>query len=350
MPAIPCSLIRGGTSRGAYFFAHDLPPTAPERDAILTRLLGGPDPLQVDGIGGGHPLTSKVAIIRPSQEPGVDVDYLFLQVDPREHTVSSAQNCGNLLAGVGVFVIEHGLVEVSSPCTYVTVRMLNSAGLCRLTLPTPQGLWQSEGKTQIDGVPGSAAPITCTYLDIAGSTCGALLPTGLPVNQIEGIEVTCVDNGMPVVVMRATDLGVTGTESPAALNTNESLKSCLEQIRLQAGYLMNLGDVTALSVPKMCLVSAPLNGGLINTRTFIPKICHETIGVLGAVSVASACLLPGTPAASLACVPKGSPAVANVEHPGGSFPLSLQLDDQGNILEVGVIRTARLLFQGWVYH
>ncbi len=346
MPSVPCTLIRGGTSRGACFLAEDLPGDPAERDALLVRIMGGPDALQVDGIGGGHPLTSKVAVVAPATRAQADVDYLFLQVDPTRQTVSAAQNCGNLLAGVGVFAIEKGLVAAAPGETDVRVYMVNSGALCRLVLQTSGGRVQVAGDTAIDGVPGTAAPIVCNYLDIAGSSCGALLPTGNAVDEIDGVAVTCVDNGMPVVVLRAADFELDGTESPESLDANGSLRARLEAIRLEAGPRMRLGDVADRSVPKMCLVSRPRHGGLVATRTFIPHVCHRSIGVLGAVSVATACLLPEAPAAQLAEVPDGNPKLVDVEHPSGSFAVRMTLGASGEVVEAGVVRTARMLFSG----
>ena len=345
---IPCSLIRGGTSRGAYFLEKHLPMDEGERNALLVRIMGGPDALQVDGIGGGHPLTSKVAVIRSSADSEIDVDYLFLQVDPHNQIVSSAQNCGNLLAGVGIFAIEEGLVEAQQSETRVRVRMLNSDAVCYLDLQTPGGETATRGDTSIDGVPGTSPPIVCNYIDIAGSSCGALLPTGHAADLIGGIEVTCVDNGMPVVVLRAVDCGLSGVESPEELDRNDGLKQQLERIRIEAGGAMNLGDVQDKSIPKMCLVSAALSGGVIMTRTFIPHVCHKSIGVLGAVSVATACLAQGSPVGALAKVPDGRRKRMQVEHPGGSLEVQLELDDTGIVVSAGVVRTARLLFSGEV--
>ncbi len=344
--SIPCSLIRGGTSRGAYFLADDLPADPAERDALLRRIMGGPDALQVDGIGGGHPLTSKVAVVAPATDERADVDYLFLQVDPARQTVSDAQNCGNLLAGVGVFALDKGLVPPRDGETTVAVHMVNTGAVCRLVLQTPGGCVRVAGDTAIDGVPGTGAPIVCNYLDIAGSSCGSLLPTGHAVDEIDGVALTCVDNGMPVVVLRAADLGVEGTETPDALEANANLRERLEAIRLQAGPRMGLGQVGAQSVPKMCLVAPPRDGGTIATRTFIPHACHRSIGVLGAVSVATACLLPGAPAARLARVPEGNPKALDVEHPSGSLQVQLRFGPDGSVVEAGVVRTARLLFSG----
>lgn len=345
---IPCSLIRGGTSRGAYFLEKHLPADEAERNALLLKIMGGPDALQVDGIGGGHPLTSKIAVIRPSSNIEIDVDYLFLQVDPRNQTVSSTQNCGNLLAGVGIFAIQEDLIQAQRDETCIRVQMLNSDAVCHLVLRTPGGEVDTRGDTSIDGVPGTSAPIVCNYVDIAGSGCGALLPTGHAVDLFDGIEATCIDNGMPVVVLRASDFGLSGVESPEELDQNEELKQKLEVIRLQAGRAMNLADVRDKSIPKMCLVAAPQAGGVIMTRTFIPHVCHKSIGVLGAVSVATACLAPGTPAGELANVPDGRRKRMQVEHPGGAMEVQLDLDGAGNVVSAGVVRTARLLFSGEV--
>jgi 4-oxalomesaconate tautomerase len=346
--AIPCALIRGGTSRGAFFDAADLPAQALERDRLLVRVMGGPDTLQVDGLGGGHPLTSKVAVINASADDDADVDYLFLQIDPQRQTVSDAQNCGNLLAGVGVYALHRGMVPALAGETVVRVRMLNSGALCHVALPTPNGEFAAVGDTAIDGVPGTAAPIVCSYVGISGATCGSLLPTGRAVDRVDGVEVTCLDNGMPVVVLRAVDVGRHGAEPPAELDADEALKGRLESIRLQVGPRMNLGDVTAKSVPKMCLVAPPRDGGLIMTRTFIPHVCHASIGVLGAVSVATACLLADGPARELARIPKGNPKRMDVEHPSGSLQVQVSLDNVGAVAAAGVVRTARMLFSGEV--
>lgn len=349
MAGLPCLMIRGGTSRGAYFHGRDLPSDTVLRDRMLVRVMGGPDALQIDGIGGGHPLTSKVAVVDPAQDDEADVDFLFLQIDPAAQTVSDVQNCGNILAGVGLFALAEGLVVAGDGTTVVRVRMLNSGALCHLEMPTPHGQIQTEGETIIDGVPGAGAPIVCNYMDVAGATCGAMLPTGGVVDVIDGVRVTAVDNGMPVVVLRAEDLGVGGNEAPHDLDNNTYLKAQLENIRLQIGRAMNLGDVTAKSVPKMCLVSKPTSGGLVMTRTFIPHSCHKTIGVLGAVSTATACLLPGSAVAGLAQQPSGNPKIVRIEHAAGALALKLDMDAQGNVRRAGVLRTGRLLFKGEVF-
>ena len=346
---IPFMQFRGGSSKGIYFLANDLPSDADLRDQIILDAVGS-DASQVDGLGGGVPLTSKVAIVSSSEQEGVDVDYLFVQVVVGENRVDKKPNCGNILAGVGPFALEAGLVKPAGDETRVVVRMLNSDKLCDLVLQTPNKQVTYSGDAQIDGVQGSAAPITCLYSDLAGSVTGALLPTGNAVDIVDGIEITCIDNGMPVVVLRATDLGISGYESPQALDSDSALKEKLESIRKQIGPKMNLGNVEGAAVPKMCLVSAAKNGGLINTRAFIPYECHKSIGVLGAVSVATACLLPESNVYQMANPVPGS--FQSVEHPAGAFAISLDVDKTKTPVAVnsaGVLRTARLLSRGELF-
>jgi len=344
-----CMWMRGGTSKGAYFLASDLPRDSTERDAFLLAVMGSPDKLQIDGMGGADPLTSKVAVISRSTRQGVDVDYLFLQVFVDKPIVTDAQNCGNILAGVGPFAIERGLVAATGGETAVTIYMVNTGQIAVARVNTPGGRPTYAGEARIDGVPGTAAPIPIEFRDTAGSSCGALLPTGNAVDVIDGVEATLIDNGMPVVVLRARDLGVTGAESRDALDANAPLKARLESIRLKAGPMMNLGDVADKSVPKMSLVAAPAAGGAILTRTFIPHRCHASIGVLGAVSVATACLLPGSPAANLATLPEGPRKTLAVEHPTGEMTVVVDLDESGNVRSAALLRTARKLFDGIVF-
>ncbi|MEX0305019.1 MAG: 4-oxalomesaconate tautomerase, partial [Leisingera sp.] len=312
-----CMWMRGGTSKGGYFLAGDLPQETKARDAFLLRVMGSPDRRQIDGMGGADPLTSKVAVVRKSDREGADVDYLFLQVFVDQAIVTDAQNCGNILAGVGPFAIERGLVAAVDGVTAARVFMENTGQIATLKVQTPDGRVQYLGDARIDGVPGTAAPVPAVFQDTAGSSCGALLPTGNPVDMIDGIPATLIDNGMPVVVLRAGDLGITGSEDKETLDGDTALKARLEHIRLQAGPLMNLGDVSEKSVPKMTLISPAQAGGAISTRTFIPHRCHASIGVLGAVSVATACLIESTPAASMAHVPDGLAKTLSIEHPSG---------------------------------
>ena len=344
-----CMWMRGGTSKGGYFLASDLPQDRATRDAFLLAIMGSPDRLQIDGMGGADPLTSKVAVVSRSTRRGVDVDYLFLQAFVDQPIVTDAQNCGNILAGVGPFAIERGLVAATGAETAVTIYMVNTGQMAVARVQTPDGRPTYAGAARIDGVPGTAAPIPIEFRDAAGSSCGALLPTGRAVDVIDGVEATLIDNGMPVVVLSARDLGVAGDESREELEANAALKARLESIRLKAGPMMNLGDVAEKSVPKMSLVAAPKAGGAILTRTFIPHRCHASIGVLGAVSVATACLLPGSPAASLAALPAGARKTLAVEHPSGEMTVVVDLDEGGQVRSAALLRTARKLFDGIVF-
>ena len=351
--AIPSTLMRGGTSKGLYFHAHDLPQSARARDKALLAAMGSPDPRQIDGVGGAHPLTSKVAVIGPSKRPDADVDYLFLQVVVDKAEVSDSQNCGNILAGVGPWSIEHGLVRIAGASTPVRIHMLNTGSIAVAHVPTPRSAVEYEGEAHIDGVPGGAAAIPIDFLDVAGSSCGKLFPTESNIDRIEGIEVTCIDNGMPVVLMRAADLGRRGDESPAALEGDGALKARIESIRLAAGPRMNLGDVGKKTVPKMCLVSPARHGGTVHTRTFIPHRVHEAIGVLGAVSVATACVTPGSVAAQVAGLePRSGPQRLDIEHPTGFFTVEMDVRIEGSSVTVNrsaLLRTARKLMQGEVF-
>jgi 4-oxalomesaconate tautomerase len=344
---IPCLLMRGGTSKGAYFLADDLPDQPALRDQVLLAVMGSPDKRQIDGLGGGDSLTSKVAIIKPSSRAEADVDYLFAQVLVEEARVDYGQNCGNILAAVGPFAIERGLVAVTGDETPVRIFMENTGQIAVAHVPTPDGSVRYSGDARIDGVPGHAAPLIVEFEDVAGSSCGALLPTGNALDMFDGVYVTCIDNGMPVVLIRAQALGCSGYESPEQLDADVELKARLEAIRLQAGPLMNLGDVRQRNVPKMCLVAPAQAGGALSTRSFIPHRCHTSIGVFGAVSVAAACLIEDTVATGLASVGEGDVRRLSIEHPTGEFTVELRLKE-GQLAGCGLMRTARLLFEGVV--
>jgi 4-oxalomesaconate tautomerase len=340
---VRCMLMRGGSSKGAYFLGADLPADPDERDDLLLRLLGSPDERQIDGIGGGHPLTSKVAVVSPSTRDSSDVDYLFLQVSPGESLVSEAQTCGNILAGVGPFAIERGLVPVAGETTAVRIRVANpSESFAAAVVQTPGGRVRYGGDTVMAGTPFPAAPVELT---IPGRE-RSCFPTGRLVDRFAGVEVSCVDGGMPVVVVRAKDLGLDGTESPEVLEKNEPLRTRVEQIRLAAGPAFGIADVATAPVPKVSIVSAPRHGGTVTTRTFIPHRVHTAIGVLGAVSVAAAVRTPGT----VAHRPAGG--MVRIEHPTGIFDVRLDLLGTGPATRVrasGVLRTARKLFDGLVW-
>ena len=344
---IACLWMRGGTSKGAVFLKRDLPDNPEDRDALLLRIMGSPDPRQVDGIGGADPLTSKVAILSPSTRDDADVDYLFLQVFVDQAVVSDAQGCGNILAAVGPAAIERGLVAVSGEITSVRIHMLNTGEVATARISTPGGRVNYAGDAAIDGVPGTHAPVPLMFDNIAGSMCGALLPTGDSVDTIDGVDCTLIDNGMPCVILRASDLGRTGYESREQLDADAELKARLETIRIRAGKMMKLGDVTDKPVPKMTLVSKPRSGGAINTRSFIPHRCHATIGVFAAVSVATACVLEGSPAKSLAALP--TDGRFSIEHPSGAVEVLITQDNQGQVTGAGMLRTARKLMDGLVF-
>jgi len=347
--------MRGGTSKGAYFLASDLPADENLRDGILLSVMGSPDARQIDGVGGANPLTSKVAVVKPSARDGVDVDYLFIQVVVDEPRTSTVQNCGNILAGVGQFAVEHGLVPGGDPETTVTIFMENSDSLADVTFPSPGGVPAYDGNARIDGVPGTSAPVMINFRDTEGSACGALLPTGNLVDTVQGVEVTCIDNGMPIVLMEASAFEKTGYESRDEMNAEAELKAQIEAIRLEISHKMNLGDVTEKTVPKMTLVAPPQDGGAICTRSFIPHDCHAAIGVFAAVSVGTACVLEGSIAHRVAKVPGGAlgggTKMMSVEHPTGEFSVEMELlDDNGTpkVERAALLRTARRLFEGHV--
>lgn len=345
---VPCMWMRGGTSKGGYFLAEDLPTDKSARDAQLLSIMGSPDPRQIDGMGGGDPLTSKVAVISRSRNVQADVDYLFLQVSVDEALVSDAQNCGNILAGVGPFAIERGLVAAASPKTQVRIFMKNTGQIATATVETAGGSVCYSGNAHIDGVAGRHAAIPLEFQDIAGSSCGALLPTGNACDTVEGVDCTLIDNGMPCVVMRAAAFGLSGKETPAEIDRNDKLKNRIETIRLAAGRVMNLGDVAKKTVPKMTLVSAPSDGATIATRTLIPHRCHKAIGVFGAVSVATACLIEGSIADGLARVPQASEKHLSIQHPTGEMTVIATMKG-GEIARIAILRTARKLFDGIVF-
>jgi len=345
-------ILRGGTSKGAYFLAEDLPSDPAQRDALLLSIMGSPDPRQIDGIGGAHPLTSKVAIVSKSKRADCDVDFLFGQVVVDKPKVDVTPNCGNILAGIGPFAIERGLVSVQGAVTRVRVHTVNTGTVAELSVQTPDGHVAYGGDARIDGVPGTAAPIAVEFLDAAGSVCGSLLPTGNVVDHVAGVDVTLIDNGMPVVVLEAASVGRTGYEPRDILDKDAELKARLEEIRLEAGRLMGLGDVSSKVVPKMALVAPPAAGGHVCTRSFIPHECHASIGVFAAVTVATACVLPGSPAARVAQMPPGRDKTLSVEHPTGEFSVMIEVggtEENPVVEKAGLLRTARLLFEGYAF-
>ena len=343
--------MRGGTSKGLYFAASDLPQNEEIRNAVLLAAMGSPDPRQIDGVGGGHPLTSKIAILSPSKDERVDVDYYFLQAAVDESRVSDSQPCGNILAGVGPWAIEKGWIDVTGDVTPVRIRTTNNGSIAIAYVSTPDGIVDYAGDASIDGVPGAAAAIPIDFQDVAGSNCGALFPTGALIDDVNGVDITCIDNGMPVVLLRAKDFGLTGNETPPELEADDELKSRIEAIRLTVGPRMNLGDVADKTVPKMTLISPPKNGGTVSTRTFIPHRVHEAIGVLGAVSVAAGCAIPNTVAEGVAQAPDAD-SIFKIEHPTGAFSVDMEIDSNNDAVVIrksALVRTARKLMQGDVF-
>jgi 4-oxalomesaconate tautomerase len=347
---IPTLFMRGGTSRGPFFREQDLPADKILRDRVLLAALGSPDRCQIDGLGGAHPLTSKVGIVRPGTIQEVDLEFLFAQIQPAGDSVDTRPNCGNMLAAVVPFALETGMVEPQGEQSTYRVLTRNTGMQCDITVQTPGGSVAYSGDARIDGVPGTSSPISINFLDTAGSVCSGLLPTGTVNNRIDNIEVTCIDNGMPLVVLRAADIGSSGYESAAELNENSTLKARIEQLRLACGDAMGLGDVSDKNYPKMTLVAPPREGGAITTRSFIPHVCHEAIGVLAAVTAATACVLPGSVTDGLAVVPEGAVKQLSVEHPSGEFSVELEVDknDSTQVIRAALLRTARLIMRGEV--
>lgn len=346
--AIPCCFMRGGTSKGPFFLESDLPADIATRDKVLLSVMGSPDKRQIDGLGGAHPLTSKVGIVRPGTTAGVDLEFLFAQLQPDSDLVDTTPNCGNMLAAAVPFGLETGLLSAGDGTATFRVLTRNTGVLSDITVTVADGQMVYEGDARIDGVPGTASAVNINFLDTAGSVCGSLLPTGHTSDVVDGIPVTCIDNGMPVVIMRASDVGRTGYETVAQLNSDDELKATLEKLRLDAALLMGLGDVTTKNFPKMCLVAPPTSGGCISSRCFIPHVCHDAVGVLAAVTIASACVLDGSVCQGVAVVPDGLNKSLSVEHPSGEFTVDTSLDpnDPQRIERSALLRTARLLMKG----
>ncbi len=348
---IPCVLMRGGTSKGPFFLASDLPSDTRKRDEVLIAAMGTPHEIQIDGIGGGNPLSSKVAIISKSSQPGADVDYLFAQVLVSERIVDTKPNCGNMLVAVGPFAIEAGLIAARPGETPVRIYNTNTHSLVEAIIETPEGVVNYEGDIEIAGVPGSAAPVKINFDSAVGAVTGKLLPTGKPVDSIDGIDVSCVDVAMPMILMAAEQLGKTGHETPAELDADRQLYERMEAIRRKAGGVMGMGDVSKLVVPKIGLLSRPRHGGTIASRYFVPDSCHTAHAVTGTVCVASACAIPGTVAHRLAPLSRAPQGIVRIEHPSGIIDLDLDVDfstSPPQMRRAALIRTARRLFQGEV--
>ena len=347
---IPCIFMRGGTSRGPFFKADDLPQDAAARDRVLLAAMGSPDVRQIDGLGGADTLTSKVAIVSRSTRPGVDVDYLFAQVDIGKPIVDTNPSCGNMLAGVAPFAIETGLFPAQDGETHVMIYNVNTEARIEAIVQTPGGRVKYAGDARIDGVPGTAAPIVLNFMDVVGSISGKLLPTGNTRDVIDGIEVSCVDVAMPMIMMRAKDFGLTGYEGRAEINPNKALFARIEPIRREAGRRMGFGDVSDKVIPKVGLLSPPRDGGTIASRYLTPHALHAAHAVTGAVCVASACAVEGTIAHELAKPDDANPRTIWIEHPSGQVDVLLQTKGKGAEMDVvaGTLRTARPIMKGEV--
>lgn len=348
MKSIPCVLMRGGTSKGAFLLADDLPINIKERDEVLLTIMGSGHDLEIDGIGGGSPQTSKVAIVSQSQSKDADIDYLFVQVIVNERRVDTTPNCGNMLCAVGGFAIEQGLVAATSPVTRVRIRNTNTNTFVDADIQTPDGQVVYEGSTHIDGVPGSAAPVGLTFLNAAGAKSGKLFPTGHRVDVFDDVRVTCIDMAMPMVIIPASGLDQTGYESASELDNNKALLQRLESIRIQAGAAMGFGDVSNMVIPKPVLISPAQRGGTLNVRYFMPHNCHKSLAITGAIGLASACIIPDTVVNELTRVTEYG--VVKVEHPSGSIEVNLSNDEgRPETIRASVIRTARKILAGEVY-
>jgi 4-oxalomesaconate tautomerase len=350
--AIPCTLMRGGTSKGPYFRLADLPADPAARDRVLLAAMGSPDVRQIDGIGGADPLTSKVAMVGPSAQPGADVDYLFAQVSIERAFVDTAPSCGNILSGIGPFAIEQGMVPAADGETRVMIFNVNTKSRIEAIVRTPGGVVEYEGEAAIDGVPGTATPVILNFMDVVGGKTGALLPTGAAREVIEGVEVTCIDVAMPVVIMRAADLGKSGYETRAELDADAGLFARMEAIRRVAGERMGLGDVAGRVIPKLGLLAPPRHGGHITSRYFVPQRAHAAHAVTGAICVATCAVLEGSVADGIAERPPGDERRIRIEHPTGVIDVALQTRGRGQELDVvrgGVLRTARKLMAGEVW-
>jgi len=348
LSSIPCVLMRGGTSKGPFFLASDLPADVAARDRVLVEVMGAGHPLQIDGIGGGNALSSKVAIIDKATRPDADVDYLFAQVKVEQRLVDTSPNCGNMLAAVGPYAIERGLVQGQHPRTSVRIHNVNTGKVIVATVETPGGQVVYRGDTQIAGAPGTAAPVQLAFLDAAGARTGRLLPSGHAMEQIDGVDVSLIDCAMPMVLMRAIDLGVQGNETPAALNANRELMTRMEAIRIQAGERMGIADAGSKVIPKPVLLSAPQHGGSLQVRYFMPHQCHTALAITGGVGIATAAATPGTLANTfVGC--DALPTLITLEHPSGALDVGLSRSSENAPVVASVVRTARRLFEGRVF-
>ena len=349
--AIPCTMMRSGTSKGLYFRASDLPADAQTRDAVLVAAMGSADPSQIDGAGGATSTTSKVAVVSPSGHPWADVDYLFAQVGLEPAAVDTGPTCGNILAGVGPFAIESGYVPAEDGETVVRIHSVNTGALVECVVRTPGGTVCYEGETAMDGVPGTAAPIKLGFRSIAGGKTGRLLPTGQARDTVCGIPVTCIDLAMPMVLLAAESLGKSGYESKDELDADTVFLDRLEEIRRDAGQRMGLGDVSGSVVPKIAILAGPRGGSGVSSRYFVPGRCHAAHAATGAICIAGASRIPGTVARDLSAATPCDTDPVRIEHPKGAIEIGVTTQGTGSATEVvraTVVRTARPIFCGQV--
>lgn len=343
--------MRGGTSRGPYFNSGDLPDDRDALARVLITAMGAGSPLQVDGIGGGQPTTSKVAMLSASDHEWADVNYFFGQVNAERAEVDFAPSCGNMLAGVGPAALEMGLVAPAGPETRVRIHAVNTGALVEAVVQTPGGNVEYEGEAKVDGVPGTAAPVILNFMDVVGSKTGGLFPTGSTTDIIDDLEVTCIDAAMPMVIARAGDLGLTGYESPAEMDANRAFYERMEPLRIKAGELMGLGDVSQSVIPKIGILSAPREGGTINGRYFMPWKCHPSYPVTGSICTSACVLASGTVASGLAQRDGQVPTPVKIEHPLGAIDVLVDWEESDGAFQLksaGLLRTARKLFTGTV--
>jgi 4-oxalomesaconate tautomerase len=349
---IPFLFLRGGTSRGPYFLRSDLPDDEAHLSKVLVSVVGAGNPRNIDGLGGGVAVTTKVAMLSRSAEEVADVDYFFAQVAVDKPLVDYKPTCGNILVGVGPAAIEMGLVEAKDPETRVRIRAVNTGALVEAIVRTPGGRVEYEGETAIDGVPGTAAPVALDFVDVVGSrTGGVMFPTGRPIDVIDGVEVTCIDVAMPMMIARAQDFGLTGYETVEELDANRDLFARMEAIRMEAGRMMGFGDVAESVTPKIGLLAKARDGGHFAARYFMPWTTHPTLAVTGSQCLAACALAPETVAAGLVTPIGPSPATIMIEHPMGQMDVTVKYtrtNDRFEFHSAGVVRTARLIARGEV--
>ncbi|MEM9392751.1 MAG: 4-oxalomesaconate tautomerase [Pseudomonadota bacterium] len=347
--SIPYLFLRGGTSRGPYFNRADLPKDKGTLSRVLATAVGAGHPNNIDGIGGGVAVTTKVAMLSPSADPAADVDYFFAQVSVDQPLVDYKPTCGNILVGVGPAAIEMGIVPAQNDETSVRIRAVNTGALVEATIETPGGQVNYAGDVAIDGVAGTAAPVALNFLDVVGSKTGAMFPTGRKIDVIDGVEVSCVDVAMPMMIARAADLGISGYEDRDTLDADKALFARMEALRLKAGELMGMGDVAQSVTPKLGLIAPARAGGHFATRYFMPWQTHPTLAVTGSQCLAACALAPGTVAEGISKPIISSPAVVKIEHPIGEMEVTVVFDRTESDISfhsAGLVRTARLIARG----